>query len=366
MAKTRRDPKGRALQKGEAYRAKNKMYSYAYMDPMGVRRYIYSKNLLTLRDKEKELCIDKLDGIDSYLRAKATVNFLFDRYITTKNNLRSDTRTGYIYTYNKYIKPALGNRKIGDIRSTDILYFYETKLKEGFKPATVESMHTVLHAIFKIAIRDDIIRKNPTAGMFSEAKAAYTGIIDKRHALTHAEETEFLRFLEEPEYEKWRSLFIFMFGTGCRVGEVIGIRWDDIDFDSNEISINHDITYGPREKDDFKCSFEVGPPKTAAGIRTIPLMKKVREALLNEREKQEKYGLHNIATVDGMTGFVFCNRYLTLHKPSTINKAIVRIVDTHNTREQLQAAKENREPLIIPRFSCHITRHTFCTEQISS
>lgn len=60
---------------------------------------------------------------------------------------------------------------------------------------------------------------------------------------------------------------------------VIGIRWGDIDFDKNEISINHDITYGPREKNGFKCDYEVGPPKTKAGIRTIPLMEKVKKGV---------------------------------------------------------------------------------------
>ena len=59
--------------------------------------------------------------------------------------------------------------------------------------------------------------------------------------------------------------------------------------------------------------------------------------------------------------FVFCNRYGKLHKPSTINRAIYRIVDDHNQQETIKAAKEDREPVLIPHFSCHVARHTFCS-----
>ena len=145
------------------------------------------------------------------------------------------------------------------------------------------------------------------------------------HPLSYVEETEFLNYIDQPKYKNWKPLFYFMFGTGCRIGEVIGIRWGDIDFDRNEISINHDITYGPKEKNGFKCDYEVGPPKTKAGIRTIPLMEKVKVTLEEERRQQDELGCHNTSVVDGMSGFVFCNRYGKLHKPSTINRAIYRI-----------------------------------------
>ncbi len=62
-----------------------------------------------------------------------------------------------------------------------------------------------------------------------------------------------------------------------------------------------------------------------------------------------------------MSGFVFCNRFGKIHKPSSINRAIYRIVDDHNQQEIVEAAKEDRKPLLIPRFSCHVARHTFCT-----
>ena len=144
-------------------------------------------------------------------------------------------------------------------------------------------------------------------------------------------------------------------------GEIIGLRWKDVDFDKNEISVNHSVSYYPRSDNSFKCEFEVSEPKTEAGIRTIPMLNKVQEALKLEKENQKKYGYHNVVELGGMSGFIFCNRFGNLHNPAGINRQIKRIVDDYNCKEEVKAAKENREPLIIPRFSCHITRHTFCT-----
>lgn len=360
MTKTRRDTKGRTLQKGESYLPKKQLYRFVYSDPMGKRRYVYSKNLLDLRDKEKEIRRDKLDGIDSYVRANCTFDFLFDRYISTKTSLRSSTRTNYIYTYRQYVKEALGRRKIGEIKYSDLKYFYQHQLEKGLSLNTVEGMHRVISSAFKLAVRDDIIRKSPAEGVLTDIKAEVKERAEK-HALTYEEETEFLNCLNQSKYEKWKPLFVFMFGTGCRVSETIGIRWEDIDLQAGEVDINHDITYCPRERLGFKCDYEVGPPKTEAGIRTIPLMKKLRDVLVEERDRQDKYGIRCKAEVDGMSGFVFSNRDGQLHKPSSINRAIKRIVDDHNNLETVRAAKENREPVLIPYFSCHITRHTFCT-----
>ena len=179
-------------------------------------------------------------------------------------------------------------------------------------------------------------------------------------------EQEFLDFIDSPDYIRWKPLFVVMFGTGGRVGEIIGLRWKDVDFEKNEISINHSVSYYPKSDKSFKCEFEVHKPKTKAGIRTIPMLGKVQDALKQEKENQEKYGYSNVVELDGMSGFIFCNRFGNLHNAAGINRQIKRIVDDHNCREEVKAAKENREPVMIPHFSCHITRHTFCTRLCES
>jgi integrase len=62
-----------------------------------------------------------------------------------------------------------------------------------------------------------------------------------------------------------------------------------------------------------------------------------------------------------MTGFIFCNRFGNLHNPQTVNRTIKRVLESYNSEEVVKAKKEKRQPVIIPHFSCHHLRHTFCT-----
>ena len=101
-------------------------------------------------------------------------------------------------------------------------------------------------------------------------------------------------------------------------------------------------------------------PKTEAGIRVIPMMDAVYEAFREEYEYQQENGF-NVIELDGMTGFIFSNRFGNLHNPQSINRTIRRISESYNAEEVLKAKKERRQPVIIPHFSCHHLRHTFCT-----
>ena len=65
--------------------------------------------------------------------------------------------------------------------------------------------------------------------------------------------------------------------------------------------------------------------------------------------------------IDGYKGFVFTNRYGEVMTPHNVNRAIERIYKEYNAQETALAEKENRKPVLIPHFSAHILRHTFCT-----
>ena len=181
-----------------------------------------------------------------------------------------------------------------------------------------------------------------------------------RHALTLEQQRAFLNYIaNSPVYCHWLPLFTFLFGTGCRIGEAVGIRWEDVDFEKKEISVNHSLEYMLDEN--RKAAWHVSTPKTAAGVRVIPLLKEVEEALLEEKENQKRTGVNNVDEVDGMTGFMFANRFGKLLLPSSVNRAIVRISDAYNAEETVRAAREKREPILIPHFSAHHIRHTFAT-----
>ena len=207
---------------------------------------------------------------------------------------------------------------------------------------------------------DDYIRKNPTEGALREVKKANNYERPKRKALTLEQQNAFVKFLKsKPLYYSWSILFAVLLGTGCRIAEFIGLRWCDIDWGNNTISINHNLVY--RKHTDGKCYFSVTTPKTSAGCRTIPMMKGVRRALEDEKIRQQELGVRCTTVIDGYTDFVFFNRFGQPHNPAAINREIDRLVLAYNAQEMEKAAEENRTPVILPDFSCHQLRHTFCT-----
>ena len=143
-----------------------------------------------------------------------------------------------------------------------------------------------------------------------------------------------------------------MLGTGCRIGEVLGLRWQDIDFKNRTISINHNLVY--RVQEDGSCTNHVNSRKTSAGIRIIPMLDDVFDAFLEEYQYQKVIGF-STDEIDGYSGFVFCTG------EGKINRTIHAICADYNKEEASKADAENRDPILLPNFSCHHLRHTFCT-----
>ena len=225
---------------------------------------------------------------------------------------------------------------------------------------TLDSIHCLLHPTFQLAVRDEIIRKNPSDGVIKEISKRAGKSRGVRHALTIEQQRAFMDYIaNHPVYYHWWPLFTVLLGTGCRIGEAIGLRWDDLDFEKRTISINHSLVYYP-VGDSRTSVLRVSKPKTDAGIRTIPMLDIVYDAFQMEREEQEETGA-NETEIDGMKGFVFVNRNGTAPNPQAINRTIKRIISSYNAEEIIKAKKQRSEPVILPDFSCHHLRHTFCT-----
>lgn len=137
--------------------------------------------------------------------------------------------------------------------------------------------------------------------MLSEIKRKHDWEKPKRRALTEAQQSAFINYVASTKtYKHWLPIFTLLLGTGCRIGEVVGLRWEDCDFTKGIISINHNLICRKQE-DTGKAAFPVTAPKTKAGI------------------------------------------------------------GDYNKEETERAQKEKRKPLLLPRFSAHNMRHTFCT-----
>lgn len=361
MAATRKDLRGRSLRKGEMQRKSDKRYAYSYRDPLGKRKYVYANDLVSLREKEKELLKNQLDGLDIYVSGKATVNMVFDRYISLKTNLRETTKSNYIYMYDRFVRDTFGKKKIASIKYSDVMQFYNYLLNEReVQISTVDTVHCLLHPTFQLAVRDEIIRINPTDGVMADLKRNSGRKTGVRHALTLLQQRAFMDYIAvHPVYYHWWPLFTVLLGTGCRIGEALGLRWEDLDYDKRTISINHSLVYYP-VGNDRSTTLHISKPKTEAGIRLIPMLDSVKDAFDMIREEQKEECWEQIE-IDGMTGFIFYNRFGNALNPACVNRTIKRIVSSYNAEEEINAKKERRDPLLLPNFSAHILRHTFCT-----
>lgn len=372
MSEKRRDSRGRILRSGESQRSDGK-YEYKYFDVKGVRRSVYSWKLVetdklpsgkrpceSLREIEKRLNKDIDDGIDTRTARKATLNDFYDDYIETKYELKQSTRTNYKYMYTKYVRNDIGKRKIDSIKYSDVKKFYIKLINElGFKPNSIEIIQTIIHPIFTAAVRDGVIRTNPADGVIAEIKKSHNWEKPKRHALTVAQQERFVDFVSQNEtYKRWMLLITVLLGTGLRIGEALGLRWDDCDFDTGVIRVDHNLVY--RVQESGHCEYHITTPKTKAGERIVPMFKDVREALLAEYQEQLKFGF-NLFQVDGYANFIFRNRFGEPLNPFVVNRAIARMIRDANAEEKISAQVDQREPVLLPHFSCHNLRHTFCT-----
>lgn len=362
MKKARKDNKGRALRVGE-YQRYDRTYEYRYTDPFGKQRGIYADTLQELRKKEELLLKDQLDGLDIYSDGNATVNFLFDRYIKMKTNLRPSTLANYKYMYNKFVRDSFGKKKIIEVKYSDVLQFYNHLVNDcGLKLETLDNVHTTLHPAFQLAVRDNVIRKNPTDGVIATMKKGRSRVKTTRHALTLEQQRSFMNYIaESPFFCQWLPLFTVLLGTGMRVGEMVGLRWEDLDFKNKMISVNHSLTYYPQDGSLTRaCAFRVSLPKTEAGIRSIPMFPQVEAAFLEIKKQNQEEGMVS-ETIDGMTDFIFLTANNRVITPRQINDVIERITKACNEAEAVKAKSEEREAVVVPHFSCHHLRHTFCT-----
>ena len=356
----RKDHKGRVLKSGESYRKSDGLYMYRWTAKNGKRHTVYDATLEGLREKEEKIQHDLAEGIRIPER-NLTVNDLFEQWRKNKVGLKEHTTSNYDYMYKKFVRDEIGTMKLKDVRKSDIRNFYNDLIGNGKMAVdTLAIIQNVLHQVFAMAVDDEYIRVNPTDGVLTAVKNAYRYEMPKRHALTLPQQQAFLSFIKNtPKYAHWLPLFTFMLGTGCRISETVGMCWSDIDFENGLITVQHNLVYHDHEVGGFY--FTVSTPKTAAGKRLIPLLPEVRKALEQELAYQQELEVECAVDIDGISDFVFLTPSGKPQSHQTINRVIKGIYSAYNLAETELAEKEKREPQLLPHFSCHNLRHTFCT-----
>ena len=354
----RKDNKRRVLKEGE-YQRSSGTYEFKWRDKRGNRHSISAVTLEELREKELDVLRDVLDGV-KVDKNNLTVNDLYNSWIQLKRGLKENTFSNYKYMYKMFVEPDFGKNRITDLKRSDVRGFYNFLAEEKHVQInTIDSIHTVLHQVLEIAVEDDYLRYNPSDNALKELKKAVNFEVEKRRALTVSEQEIFEAFLRKKgQYHRWYPVFTVMLWTGMRVGEITSLRWCDIDLEEGSINVNHTLVYFDKRAEE-RCTFAINTTKTKAGERSIPMLPKVKEAFLMEKEYQRECGVKSESVVDGYRDFIFVNRFGNVQHQGTLNRALRRIIRDCNF-EILDKNKQN-DVIILPKFSNHSLRHTFTT-----
>ena len=357
MAEKRKDNKGRVLRAGEGQRKDGKYY-YRYEDINSERQTVYSwklvetdktpdgkKDDISLREKEKQILRDLEDGVKTYTK-KVTLNSMFELYMDTKR-LANSTEENYRYMWKRFVQNSfLGKMDVAQIKKSHILKFYKMQSDNDLSDGSIQILHKMIFPALQLATDDDLIRKNPAYSCCKE----YTGTVQVKEALTEEEQRYFIELLNKTRLrskQKYILLFKIMFGTACRIGEIMGLTWADIDMKNRLITVDHEVLY---RKKNGKLQFYAESVKTKNGIRSIPMNDEVYECFRELRANRLKY--ISTITVDGYSNFVFTSERGKPLYPANINKTLKRIVNKNNLDDK---------GLLLPEISNHIMRHTGCT-----
>ena len=352
------------LKTGETEKS-NGGYEYRWTSADGKRHSIYAPTLVQLREMEEQIIVDKHDGIKADVKA-LTVNDCFKLWKELKRGVKDSTFQNYVYMYEMFVMPTFGKKRVVQVQRSDIKRFYNGLVDQKvLKISTVDNIHNVLHQVFQVAVDDNYIRQNPTDRMLKELRIAHGHEIEKRKALTLPQQELFFNYMKNtPRYSHWYPVFYIMANTGMRVGELTGLRWQDVDMENGMISVNHTLVYY-NHRDELGTYFSINTPKTEAGCREIPMVAGVREAFEMIREYQQETGIQSKVRIDGYENFIFVNKDGNMQHHGTLNKAIKRICRDCNDQVLLEQGIESN-PVLLPNFSCHILRHTFATRLCES
>ena len=351
----RKDPTGKVLRDREGYilneEGKVVRYRYRYIDQFtGQQKCIYGKTLEELRERVRKMEQATERGILREAEGhKMTLNQAFAEYLKTKQ-LAESTLSNYKSIWRERIADGLGMRIVGKIRASEIKSFYAQLSKDGYSHNTIKIIHAMINPTMNMLFEDGILPNNPA----KTAIKKYGYKAEEKEALTQKEQQEFLRYVQSSAvYRNYYNMFVLALGTGLRVGELIGLRWKDIDLDQKIISVDHQLIY-KNYGDGYRLHISEHP-KSEAGTRKIPMTDNVYKALTAIRKQSFDMGMKSIVEIDGYRDFLFVTKNGRPIMPNAYNNILYNIVHAYN-----KEAKKNKLKL-LPEISSHTLRHTACT-----
>ena len=264
-------------------------------------------------------------------------SWLFDY---RKQDLKPKSFQRYHGIYKNYIENTdFGNIKLNDLRTTHLQRHYKKLLDNGVTPTTIRQINTNLKTCLNEAERQGYIQKNWCKLVTLPKKEDNKEV----KVLTKQEQEKFLEAIKGHELE---LLYIVALGTGLRIGEILGLKWSDIDFKNNELHVNRSLQKAAIYEDDKIVRYEVQEttPKTKNSLRTIPVPQNIIKKLIAHKKEQNEIILLLQEEYDNKN-YVFCNK---LGKP---------IEDKRPGRN----LKTILTSISIEPIKFHALRHTYAT-----
>jgi integrase len=218
-------------------------------DSTGAKRYVQRTVTGTRRDADRELSrlLVEVDQGRFVASAALTLDELLDRWLVVKRqSVEASTLKSYEWIARTYIRPALGDRKVGTLRPIDLDMLYGELGGRGLSTRTVRICHTVLRQALEQARRWGFIARSPAvdASPPPQHKVEVSPpTVDEVLTLLDA------AYEEDPAFGTY--LWVIS-ATGCRRGEVCALRWTDVDLDGRELRVRRSVVHVDgevREKD---------------------------------------------------------------------------------------------------------------------
>lgn len=327
-----KDLRGKEIGEG-IYQQPNGTYCARFVDKFGKRKSKRSKKLQEVRQ-----WIADATYIDEHSDIEQATNMLVDAWFDywidiKKKTVRPNTVRNYSERYYQNIQKVIGKKLLSEVKPIHCQKIFTNMAEEGYRTSTIYQTRISLFNMFEFAKENDVIINNPCK---KSVKSDMGKLSEKKEALSIEVQKRFLEYAEGQSYE---NQFRFVLQTGLRTGELVGLKWEDIDFENKTLKVQRSMEYRYSAG-----AWRVGEPKSKSGYRTIPLTDEAIRILKEQKEKNKKIKVIS----KEWTEQVFLCRKGEPTKNSTYDTALFKICDRAE----------------IKRFSMHVLRHTFATRCI--
>jgi integrase len=295
------------------------------------RKNFYRGSRKAVADALNKGIRDRAQGLPVAVE-RQTVSEFFKRWLaeSVKTSVRPLTYEQYEQHIRLYIEPALGKIQLSKLSPQQVQRLINAKLSDGLSPRTVQITLFVLRRGLGQAVRWDLAARN-VAELVDRPRA-------ERKEIKPLSPEQVQELLKATTGERLAAVFTVGLALGMRRGEVLGLRWDDIDFDARTISVKQAVQRSGGELVDGKrqgSKLNFVPPKTFRGIRTIPMPDCVAAALRGHRARQAEERLLAGSKWQDV-GLVFTTRKGTPIEPRRLDTEFKRILKNAELPETIR------------------------------